>query len=174
MRMTRLLVARTRVLLMSAVTIAAVAGAADHAFAQANAPLVGVWGVVVTPRNCETNAPLGPPTRALATYHQDGTLEESIVLLLFAPGQRTLGHGVWTQSTSTTYAERSVVLVGFDTPAGTPPGSPGFPAGWIVSTHTNTQINADRFESTGRTRFYDINRQEYRPPTCSTRVGERF
>jgi len=174
MRMTRSLVARTRALLVSAVTIAAVAGAADHAFAQASAPLVGTWGIVSTPRNCETTAPLGPPIRALVTFHNDGTLVESIVLLLFAPGQRTLGHGAWRQSTGTTYADQSVVLVGFDTPPNTPPGSPGFPAGWIVSASTITLINADRFESSGRTRFYDVNRQEYRPPTCATRVGERF
>jgi hypothetical protein len=67
-----------------------------------------------------------------------------------------------------------VVLVGFDTPPNTPPGSPGFPAGWILSTNNITMIGADRFESTATTRFYDVNRAEYRPATCATRVAERF
>jgi hypothetical protein len=133
-----------------------------------------VWALAVTPRNCETNAPAGPPLRALETFHQDGTSFESLVLLLFAPGQRTIGHGTWTQTGTVTYVEKSVVLVGFDTPPNTPPGSPGFPAGWILSTNNITMIGADRFESTATTRFYDVNRAEYRPATCATRVAERF
>jgi hypothetical protein len=154
--------------------MALVAGIAGEAFAQAGTPLVGVWGVVATPRNCATNAALGPPLRSLLTFHQDGTAFESIVLLLFAPGQRTIGHGTWTHGGGATYTDNSVVIVGFDTPPNTPPGSPGFPAGWVVSSSTITMIGADRFESTGTTRFFDVNRLEYRPASCSSRVAERF
>ena len=166
--------AGARRLAIAAYATVAVFGAPADGFAQSSAPLVGVWGVVSTPRNCATTAPLGPPMRSLVTVHQDGTSFESIILLLFAPGQQTIGHGTWTQSSGTTYTDNTVVLVGFDTPPNTPPGSPGFPAGWVVSTSTITMIGADRFESTRTTRFYDVNRQEYRPPTCSTRVAERF
>ena len=174
MKICRFPIARTLAALFALGVTLGLVGATSEAFAQGNAPLVGVWGVTVTARNCSTGAPLGPPTRAVVTFHQDGTLFESIILLLFAPDQRTLGHGTWTQSGGATYVDKTLVLVGFDTPPNTPPGSPGFPAGWIASSSTITLSTADRFESTGATRFYDTNRQEYRPQTCATRVGERF
>ena len=170
-------VAKARGCITIAWAIAGLAGTAGDLFAQSNASIVGVWAEVLTAHNCETNAPLGPggpPGRALVTFHQDGTSFESIVLVLFAPGQRTIGHGSWTHSGGATYVDKSVVLVGFDTPPNTPSGSPGFRAGWIVSTNTVTMIGADRFESTSVTRFYDVNRAEYRPPTCASRVAERF
>jgi hypothetical protein len=79
-----------------------------------------------------------------------------------------------TQTGALTYTDRSVVLIAFETSPNTPPGSPGFPAGWTISSSTITMSGADRFESTGRTQFFDTNRVEYRPPTCATRAAERF
>ena len=147
---------------------------ASPASAQGGSPLVGVWGVSATPRNCTTNDPLGPPVRALMTFHQDGTSFASEALLLFAPGQRSIGHGTWAPSGGLTYTERTVVMIQFETPPNTPPGSPGFPAGWAISTHTIIMTGTDQFTSTGGTQFYNLDRQTYRPGVCATRVGERF
>ena len=58
---------------------------------------VGTWAVQVTLRDCATNAPLGPPFNSLVTFHDGGTLSESAGSLAFAPGQRSPGHGTWTQ-----------------------------------------------------------------------------
>ena len=158
-----------------AIGVALFCGSATNSFAQATAStLVGVWAVTSTPRSCATTAPLGPPSRSLVTYHQDGTVVESIGLVLFAPDQRTIGHGVWTHAGGSTYSERTATMIVFDTPPNTPPGSPGFPAGWVVAGITNTLTDADHFTSTSTVNFYDINRQPNRPPTCATRVGERF
>src|SRR5262245_62685899 len=103
---------------------AALTAFAGPAFAQGGS-LVGVWGATIQGRDCATNAALGAPSRALYTYYQDGTLLESPGAPIFAPGQRSVGHGNWTQSGST-FTERVVGLFLFDTPPGTPAGSPGF------------------------------------------------
>jgi hypothetical protein len=60
----------------------------------------------------------------------------------------------------------------FDTPANTPPGSPGFQAGWEVTTHTYTLAGADRFTAAGTATFYDVNRVPYRS-ACTLRTGDR-
>jgi hypothetical protein len=145
---------------------------APAAFAQD--ALVGVWGVTATARNCATNAPLGPPLRSLVTFNQDGTSSESLTLLLFSPGQRSEGHGIWRKTGNVTYSSQLLVLIAFETPPNTPPGSPGFPAGWTTTSAMITLTGADRFESTNSTAFYDLNRTAYRPPACATTVGERF
>jgi hypothetical protein len=143
----------------------------DTASAQP-AALVGVWGVSIQGRDCATNAALGPPSRALFTYHQDGTVLESPGAAIFAPGQRSVGHGIWSGG-GATFTERVIGLLLFDTSPGTPPGSPGFLAGWQVLTATITMIDADRFTATGGAQFFDVNRGAYRSG-CATRAAERF
>jgi hypothetical protein len=152
-----------------AITLAAFAPAA---FAQD--ALVGVWGVTATPRSCATTAPLGPPLRSLVTFNQDGTSRESLTLLLFSPGQRSEGHGIWRRTGNLTYSNQLLGVIAFETPPNTPPGSPGFAAGWTITSATITLTGPDRFESTNSTAFYDLNRATYRPSACATTVGERF
>ena len=152
-----------------AITLTAFAPAA---FAQD--ALAGVWGVTATPRNCATNAPLGQPLRSVVTFNQDGTWRESLTLLLFSPGQRSEGHGTWRKTGNVTYNTQLLVVIAFETPPNTPPGSPGFLAGWTVTSTTTTLTGPDRFESTNSTAFYDLNRTMYRPSACATTVGERF
>jgi hypothetical protein len=145
----------------------------DLALAQGGAPLVGVWGASIQPRDCATGAALGPPIRALYTYHQDGTVLVSPGALAFMPGQRSVGHGTWTHSHGGMFVERVVALILFTTSPGTPMGSPGFQAGWEVNTATITMTDADHFTSTGGAQFFDTNRQQYRS-SCPTRTAERF
>ena len=127
--------------------------------------LEGVWAVASTPRDCTTGSVLGPPIRALMTFHQGGTLTESAALLLFAPGQRSSSHGVWTHTTGLTFRERTVTMILFD-------GGP-FQAGWTLTTHDIVVSDANNFSSTGTTGFYDLNRQFLRA-VCASRTGERF
>ena len=86
--------------------------------------------------------------------------------------QRSEGHGVWSR-TGTGDSARSVVVIAFETPPGTPPGSSGFLAGWSVTSSTITMTSADSFQSSNTTDFYDLNRMQYRS-LCATTVGERF
>jgi hypothetical protein len=147
-------------------------GLASPALVQAQ-PLEGVWGVVTQPVDCTTNAPFGPPERGLVTYHQGGTFTESSGGLAFAPGQRSPGHGTWASTGGPTYSGRLVAMILFDTAPNTPPGSPGFQAGWLVATHRVTLSGPDNFTATSTVQFVNLSRSGYRS-VCATRVGERF
>ena len=155
---------------MTALGAAALLIMAETAAAQAR--LEGVWGVTIQRRDCQTTAALGPPVRALVTFDQGGTLTETNGALAFSPGQRSIGHGTWSQATGATLADHTVTLILFDTPANTPPGSPGFQAGWEVTSHTIT-LSGDTFTATGTAQFFNLNREVYRS-ACVTRSGERF
>jgi hypothetical protein len=152
--------------------IVAMCTSGGAAFAQGTS-VEGVWGVVTQERNCTTNAAMGPPTRALVTYHAGGTLSESRVIPVFLPGQLSEGHGVWRPDGGQTYAARVVTMVTFESAPGTPPGSPGFQAGWQIATQTITLTGPDHFTMTGRSEFFNTSREVYRVG-CASRVGERF
>jgi hypothetical protein len=70
--------------------VALLLGVANPAFAQAMT-LQGTWLVVTQGRNCATNDPIGPPHRALVTFHAGGTLSDSSDVPAFAVGQRSQG-----------------------------------------------------------------------------------
>ena len=154
------------------IAAAMVFGIASPSVAQAQA-LEGVWGVVTQPVNCATNIPVGPPERGLLTFNQGGTFTDSSGGLAFAPGQRTAGHGNWAAAGGSTYTARLVAIIVFDTAPGTPAGSPGFQAGWLVSTNQLTLSGPDSFTATASVQFVDRTRNVYRN-ACATRVGERF
>lgn len=135
--------------------------------------LQGVWIVVTQQRNCTTDAPIGAAHRALVSYHAGGTLSDSSAVPSFAIGQRSEGHGTWRHDGAQTYAVRWVAMLQFDTAPNTPPGSPGFQAGWQVATNTVTLSDADTFTSTGVSEFLDLSGHVYRT-ACASRVGERF
>ena len=103
----------------------------------------------------------------------DLTLSDSSAVQAFAVGQRSEGHGVWRHDGGHSYAARWVAMIQFDTPAGTPPGSPGFVAGWQVATNTVVLSGPDSFTSNGVSEFFDLNGQVYRVG-CASRVAERF
>lgn len=147
-----------------------------------NTPLVGVWNVQVTLRNCSTDAPLGPAFNSLVTFHGDGTISEAAGSVAFAPGQRTPGHGVWTRGSRRTYSQQMIALLLFSTPPNLPstpgfdpskPVSPGFSAGWMTVEHTVRLADKAHLSSSGTNAFYDLDGQVYRTG-CSTAVGERI
>jgi len=142
------------------------------AFAQSSG-LVGTWLTQVTLRNCQTNAPLGPPFYSLVTFHSDGTLSENPGGTTFAPGQRTAGHGSWTRQGPNTYSQNIAALLLFDTPAGYPVPPGGFLAGGNTITHTVTLLDADHFTSAGTNALYTNAAVQYRTG-CSTASGQRF
>jgi hypothetical protein len=147
-------------------------GFATPALVQAQ-PLEGVWSVVTQPVDCATSTPFGPPERGLVTYHHGGTFSESSGGLAFAPGQRSAGHGTWAPGGARSYVGRLVAMILFDTAPNTPPGSPGFQAGWLIATHNVTLSGTDNFTATANVQFVNSSRSVYRS-VCATRVGERF
>ena len=57
--------------------------------------IAGVWRTVVTPRNCQTGAPVAPPLRGLFTFNEGGTMSEYGIGPGSSPALRSPGHGVW-------------------------------------------------------------------------------
>lgn len=57
--------------------------------------ITGTWRVHMTPKNCQTGAPM-PPFDFLVSFARGGTLTEVINAPAFSPGQRTTGLGVWS------------------------------------------------------------------------------
>lgn len=161
----RALMAATLALALFPLGVASASAAEDE---RPQAPLVGVWAVEVTVRNCDTKVALGPPSRSLATFHGDGTLREAAGSVAFAPGQRSPGHGAWTRRSRRTYSQSFVALILFTTPPHLPV-SPGFEAGWQTVSHTLTLTDTDHATSGGTNAFSDVNGHIYRTG-CSTAV----
>jgi hypothetical protein len=147
-------------------------GARTPAFAQ-DRGLEGVWAVVTQERDCATQAPRGLPTRALVTYATGGTVSESRYIPVFSPEQLSEGHGIWHAAGGGAFTSRVVTQVNFETTPGTPPGSPGFRAGWQLASQTITMTGPHSFTMTGSSQFYDLNLAVYRVG-CASRVGERL
>ena len=150
--------------------------------AQAAPSLVGPWAVQVTLRDCTTGAPLGPAFNSLVTFQSGGTIGETAGSLAFAPGQRSAGHGTWTDLGSGYYTQKMIALILFDTPAnlpGTPgfdpgkPVTPGFFAGWSIVTHVLNMTDANNASSFGVNQFVKTDGTVYRSG-CSTATAVRF
>jgi hypothetical protein len=60
----------------------------------------GVWRNMVTPVNCQTGVPLGPPFASLLTFNNGGTMSEYGINPGGSPVLRSPGHGVWEHERS--------------------------------------------------------------------------
>jgi hypothetical protein len=156
----------------AAAVVAVVLGLTSPAFGQGRT-LEGVWAVATQDRNCTTNAPQGSPTRALITYQADGTVSESRHIPVFATGQLSESHGIWNDDGRGNYQGRVVTMINFETAAGTPPGSPGFLAGWMLASQTITLTGPHSFTMTGSTQMFNLDLGVYRVG-CASRTGERL
>ena len=58
--------------------------------------IVGAWETTVTPHNCQTGEPAGPPFYGLITFNDGGTVAEYAANA--AAPYRSPGHGVWTSN----------------------------------------------------------------------------
>ncbi|HEY7500097.1 MAG TPA: hypothetical protein VH740_16365 [Vicinamibacterales bacterium] len=155
---------------------------AGTATAESSRGLVGAWSVQVTLRDCTSGAPIGSPFNALVSFHEGGTISESAGSSGFAIGQRGPGHGTWSRKDRTTFRQKMIALILFDTAPnlpGTPgfdptkPVTPGFFAGWQTVTHTVDLVDADNLSSSGTNAFYKTTGELYRTG-CSTAIGQRF
>ncbi len=166
---------------VAAALLGVAAGGAD---AQTASSPAGTWVLNVTLTDCTSGSPLGPSFPSLVTYHADGTVTETPGSSGFAPGQRAPGHGKWNDLGGSTFNQRIVALVLFDTPAnlpGTPgydpsrPVSPGFFAGGQTITQT-PRIEANALTSTGTVTFYRLVGGAFVPyrTGCSRATGWRY
>ena len=135
--------------------------------------LQGAWMVTTQQVNCATQVPMGPPHRALVSFHAGGTLSDTSAVPAFLVGQRSEGHGTWNHDGGHKYISNWVAMIVFETAPNTPPGSPGFVPGWQIATNAIELTGPDSFTSSGVSRFVNLAGVEYRTG-CATRTGERF
>ena len=156
---------------LASLTSALFAAVVPPAGAQ-GATIEGTWLIQVTPRDCTTNAPLGPAFPSLVTYGRNGSVTESPGSVTFAPGQRSAGHGEWEHGGHGTFTQHVVALILFPTPANLP-STPGFEAGWQTLENTITLLDADNTIATGSNQLHRLSGEVYRTG-CSTASGRRF
>jgi hypothetical protein len=133
--------------------------------AQSGNSIVGVWEATVTPRNCQTGDPVGPPFQSLVTMHEGGTMSEYGANP--ATPFRSNGQGFWERGWrgEGNYYQRFVFF-------------PLTPAGIAVGKVKVTQTvdynrHTDEFTSSGSFQLFNpagvvIN------TGCSTATGIRF
>ncbi len=127
--------------------------------------LEGVWETVITPRNCQTGAPVAPPFRGLLTFHSDGTLAEANT----SPGgqaARTAGHGVWKRERGWQEYSFAFMFYRFN------------PDGSLAGSQKIRQLvtlgeRGDEFTTTGTVEILDANGNTL-VNGCTTSTGTRF
>ena len=163
--------------MLSTITLAilaiGIAAAVSQATArgQGQAPdrsLVGVWLVEITPRSCVTGDPIpGAGSKALYTFHDDGTMSVSFVNNSFTL-ERTAGHGLWRRdlgweqySFKFIHYRRNLSTGAF---AGKQEGG-----GALVFA-----ASGDEFTTDGGSQVFDVNGNPVGTGGCSNSVGTRF
>jgi hypothetical protein len=137
--------------------------------------LRGLWDVTTTQTNCDTGQPVAPSFKALITFAAEGTMLETTTNPAFAPGQRSVGEGVWKFDGHRRYFAKSKAFLNFTTPATMTPPNPGFEAGYqILSQNIEfKEGERDRWTSAATTQFFDTAGTVYRSG-CATAVAQRF
>jgi hypothetical protein len=136
------------VMARTTVVVALLLGATGLAFGQPR--LEGAWGVVTQERNCTTNAAIGPPTRALVSYHAGGSVSESRYIPVFCP--RTAIGGSRNLESRWACTGRVVTMIQFDSAPKHAAGLAGL-SGWLAggdSEHYvvgSGQLHHDRHQS---------------------------
>ena len=131
---------------------------------KASKSIVGVWETVVTPRNCETGAPLAPEFQGLSTYNSGGTYTESSGG--GNPILRSAGHGVWQRESGWRNYSLKFTFLRFS------------PTGVLIGKQRVFQTlelseNGDQLTSSGRFDVLDLSGNVL-ASGCSTATATRF
>lgn len=126
--------------------------------------IVGVWETIVTPRNCQTGAPVAPDFQGLITFNEGGTVAETASGS--NPALRSPGHGVWRRENGVRNYSMKVVFLRFS------------PTGVFIGKQKITQtaeLSADgnQSTSTGTVEILDLNGNVL-GSGCATSTATRF
>ena len=129
--------------------------------------LEGVWRTAVTPRNCQTGAPLGPfVIRGLITFHEGGTMSEFGVGPGSTPALRSPGHGRWHREHGWQEYSFAFIHNRYD-------ASGVFIGTQHVRAGVELAANGDEFTTTAAIETRDAN-DAVIATGCATSVGTRF
>ena len=141
-----------------------VSGQENDSDQKASKSIVGVWETLVTPRNCETGAPLAPEFQGLSTYNSGGTYTESSGG--GNPVLRSPGHGIWERENGWRNYSLKFVFLRFNS------------SGVLIGKQKVFQTlelseNGDQLTSSGRFEVLDLNGNVI-GSGCSTAAATRF
>jgi hypothetical protein len=124
--------------------------------------IVGVWETVVTPRNCETGAPIAPEFHGLSTYNSGGTYTENAG----NPVLRSSAHRIWERENGWRNYSLKFVFLRFNS-------SGAFIGKQRVFQTLELSENGDQLTSSGRFEVLDLNGNVI-GIGCSTVTATRF
>jgi len=124
----------------------------------------GVWETVVTPRNCQTGAPVAPDFQGLITFNEGGTVAE--IASGGNPALRSPGHGIWQRENGRRKYSMKVIFLRFN------------PSGVFIGKQKITQTvklspDGNQSTSTGTVEVIDLNGNVI-GSGCSTSTATRF
>jgi hypothetical protein len=135
--------------------------------------LAGVWRVTVTPYDCATGKALSPPFESMLTLARGGTVSGTTSSLLYAAGQRSPDHGVWSHKEGRAYRATSEAYILFDSPAGSP-----LPlrrsTQRITQDITFDEDQPDTFASDAIVQYLSLPGRHVVATGCADAVGHRF
>jgi hypothetical protein len=125
--------------------------------------LEGTWRVEVTPRNCQTGAPLGSSFTSLLSFARGGVLIETTSR--FSPAMRGPAHGVWQHTGGHTFSATAYAFLY---------NSSGAWTGTQKITQTiEIGGDPDEFNANATSEIFDTNGNLIQSG-CSTAVGHRL
>src|SRR5688572_25472905 len=128
--------------------------------------ITGVWRTVVTPRNCQTGAPVAPSLRGLFTFNEGGTMSEYGIGPGSSPALRSPGHGVWQREQGWQNYSFAFTYYRYD-------ASGVFIGSQRVTATLELGASGDEFTSKSVIEVFDANDNKI-GTFCATAAGTRF
>jgi len=128
--------------------------------------IAGVWRTVVTPRNCQTGAPVAPSLRGLFTFNEGGTMSEYGIGPGASPALRSPGHGVWQREQGWQHYSYVFTYYRYD-------ASGVFIGSQKVTGTLQLGASGDEFTTSSAIEVFDAN-DNLIGGACATAAGTRF
>ena len=128
--------------------------------------IAGVWRTLVTPRNCQTGAPVAPSLRGLFTFNEGGTMSEWGVGAGSSPALRSPGHGVWQREHGWQDYSFAFTFYRYD-------ASGVFIGSQKVTATLQLGASGDEFTTSSAIEIFDAN-DNLSGGFCATAAGTRF
>lgn len=147
------------VALLLAVTSAHAGNAREHDGRGNDKDPVGSWEGQLIPRDCASGETYPEfANNYLFSFHEGGTMNEMSAQVLFQPGQRSTGFGVWERSGRGKFAWTSKAFILY-TSVVTPPEVPRYVRGSMQLDMDMALFGGDRLEGGGPVTFMDTTGQ---------------
>lgn len=158
------LLAALGVTALPAVAQDARAASAATATSTSQRTVVGAWRTVVTPRNCQTGAQIGPAFQGMSMFNLGGTMSEFGAGS--SPATRSQSQGVWQRERGWRDYSFSFMFYRFD-------AAGAFIGSQEVSATLELEAGGDTYTSLASVDIIDVNNNVV-AHICATSIGTRY